>query len=214
MAETVVRFVGEEVAGVGGGARERAGAARRAIGVDYKVIAAPVTVAAALEPGATRMHEPPTDQVNLSRKTVRDWGDYEAGRRAASVTVRGKFSFPRQAHACMETNGSLAHWDEAEQKLHFWCSTQAPYYIVLEVALALDLRRDQVVCHEVGVGGGFGSTSKICEHDVIAGALSRAAQRPVRLILSRGEAVATTKNRPAFASEMALHAHTHRRLRA
>ena len=214
MAETVVRFVGEEVAAVAAETPEIAEAALRAIRVDYKVIAAPVTVAAALEPGATRLHERPTDQVNLSRKTVRDWGDYEAGRRAASVTVRGKFSFPRQAHACMETNGSLAHWDEAEQKLHFWCSTQAPYYIVLEVALALDLRRDQVVCHEVGVGGGFGSKSKICEHEVIAGALSRAAKRPVRLILSREEEFAATKSRHAFAIEMALHADKDGRLRA
>jgi CO/xanthine dehydrogenase Mo-binding subunit/CO/xanthine dehydrogenase FAD-binding subunit len=214
MAEEVVRFIGEEVAAVAAKTPEIAEAALRAIRVDYEPLPAPVTIAEALASGATRLHERPTDQVNLSRKTVRDWGDYEAGRSVAAVTVQGKFFFPRQNHACMETNGSLAHWDEAEQKLHFWCSTQAPYYIVLEVALALDLQRSQVVCHEVGVGGGFGAKSKICEHEVIAGALSRAAKRPVRLLLSREEEFAATKSRHSFGVEMALHADKEGRLRA
>src|SRR5258708_36743819 len=160
MAESVVRFIGEEVAAVAAETPEVAEAALRAIRVDYEPIAAPLTIAESLQPGATRLHERPTDQVNLSRKTVREWGDYAAGRAAASVTVQGKFSFPRQNHACMETNRSLAHWDEAEQKLHFWCSTQAPYYIVLEVALALDLQRTQVVCHGGGLGAGCGAKSQ------------------------------------------------------
>lgn len=214
MAEGVVRFVGEEVAAVAAETPEIAEAALRALYVDYEVISAPVTMAEARKPGATRLHERPTDQVNLSREVVRNWGDYDAGRSAASVTVQGSFSFPRQAHACMETNGSLAHWDEAEQKLHFWCSTQAPYYIVLEVSLALDLQRSQLVCHEVGVGGGFGAKSKICEHEVIAGALSRAAKRPVRLMLSREEEFAATKSRHRFDVEMAIHADGNGRLRA
>lgn len=214
MAESVVRFIGEEVAAVAAETPEIAEAALRVIRVDYEPIAAPVTIAEAMEPGATRLHERSTDRVNLSRKTVRDWGDYDGGRAAASVTVQGKFFFPRQNHACMETNGTLAHWDEAGQKLHFWCSTQAPYYIVLEVSLALDLQRSQVVCHEVGVGGGFGAKSKICEHEVITGALSRAARRPVRLLLSREEEFAATKSRHSFNVEMTIHADKDGRLRA
>jgi CO/xanthine dehydrogenase Mo-binding subunit/CO/xanthine dehydrogenase FAD-binding subunit len=214
LADGVVRFVGEEVAAVAADTPQQAEAALRAIRVDYRPIAAPLTVDQALSPGATRLHERPTGETNLSHRTVRDWGDVAAGRRAASVSARGKFSFPRQAHACMETNGTLAHWDEAAQKLHLWTSTQAPYYIVLEVAQALGLENSQVVCHEVGVGGGFGSKSKICEHEVIAGALSRAARRPVRLLLSREEEFAATKSRHAFAMDLELHADRDGRLRA
>jgi CO/xanthine dehydrogenase Mo-binding subunit len=214
LSETVVRFIGEEVAAVAAETPEIAEAALGAIRVQYEPITGPVKIADALKAGAAKLHDRPTDQVNLSRKTVRDWGDYDAGRRAASITVEGKFTFPRQAHACMETNGSLAHWDEADQKLHLWCSTQAPYFIVLEVAAALDLQRSQVVCHEVGVGGGFGAKSKICEHEVIAGALSRAAKRPVRLMLSREEEFSATKSRHRFEIEMAIHADGDGRLRA
>src|SRR5260370_3836609 len=72
MAEMVVRFVGEEVAAVAAETPEIAEAALRAISVDYEPIAAPVTIAEATEPGATRLHERPTDQANLPRKTVRD----------------------------------------------------------------------------------------------------------------------------------------------
>lgn len=214
LADGVVRFIGEEVAAVAADTLAEAEAATRAIRVDYRPLPAPLTISESLAPGATPLHARATKQANLSHRIVRDWGDSAAGRKASSVSVRGRFSFPRQAHACMETNGTLAHWDEAEQKLHFWTSTQAPYYIVLEVAQALGLERRQVVCHEVGVGGGFGAKSKICEHEVIAGALSREARRPVRLLLSREEEFAATKSRHAFAMEMELHADADGRLRA
>jgi CO/xanthine dehydrogenase Mo-binding subunit/CO/xanthine dehydrogenase FAD-binding subunit len=214
LADGVVRFVGEEVAAVATETAQQAEAALRAIHVDYQPLTAPLTTDAALSPDAQRLHERPSGETNLSHKTVRHWGDPAAGREASTVTVRGRFRFPRQAHACMETNGTLAHWDDAEQKLHVWTSTQAPYYIVLETAQALGLERHQVVCHEVGVGGGFGAKSKICEHEVIAAALSRAAKRPVRLLLSREEEFAATKSRHAFTMDMELHADSEGRLRA
>jgi len=57
MAEEVVRFIGEEVAAVAAETPEIAEAALCALYVDYEVIAAPVTIAESLAPGATRLHE-------------------------------------------------------------------------------------------------------------------------------------------------------------
>lgn len=212
LADGVVRFIGQEVAAVAAETRRQAQAAARAIVVDYEILPAPVTIAAACD-GFSQLHERPTGISNLSHRVRRNWGDAAAGRRSSTVSVAGDYFFPRQAHACMETNISVAHWDEAAQKLHFWTSTQAPYYVVEEVAEVLGLKVEQVVCHEVGVGGGFGGKSKICDHEAISGALSRAARAPVRLRLAREEEFETTKTRHAFAMSMQLHADATGRLR-
>ncbi len=214
LADGVVRFIGQEVAAVAAETREEAQAALRAIAVDYEPLPAPLTVDEALSSGAVRLNERPTDETNVAVVMKRDWGAAEEGKRRSTETVAGRFAFPRQAHACMETNVSVAHWDAAEGCLHFWTSTQAPHYVVHEVAHVLGLEPRQVVCHEVAVGGGFGSKSKICEHEAIAGALAIAARRPVRVRLTREEEFETTKTRHAFDVAMRLHAESSGRLRA
>jgi CO/xanthine dehydrogenase Mo-binding subunit/CO/xanthine dehydrogenase FAD-binding subunit len=214
LAEDRVRFIGQEVAAVAAETIEQAQAALARIVVEYEVQAAPLDVAAARATGASELHARGTGEANVSKIIARDWGETDAGIAAATVVVGGSYLFPRQQHACMETNGSVAHWVEAEGTLHYWTSTQAPYFVVMEVAKALGLERSQVVCHEVGVGGGFGSKSKICEHEVISGLLSRRSGRPVRLVNAREEEFESTKTRHAFAMDMQLHATADGRLQA
>ena len=64
-----------------------------------------------------------------------------------------------------------------------------------ELSGVLGLDVDQIEMHEVAVGGGFGSRSKICEFEAIACKLSIKSARPVRLVLTRDEEFATTKCR-------------------
>lgn len=213
LADGVVRFVGQEVAAVAAETRAQALAALRAIDVTYEPLPAPVVLEEATGGEAGSLHDRPTGKRNLSYAVTRNWGAPEDGRRAAAVSASGRFRFPRQAHACMETNITVAKWDDAEQRLHLWTSTQAPFYIVKEVSQLLGLETRQVVCHEVGVGGGFGAKSKICEHEAIAAVLARAARRPVRIRLSREEEFEATKTRHAFATDMTLHADAAGRLR-
>ena len=214
LADGVVRFIGQEVAAVAAETAQQAQAALRAIVVIYEPLPAPLTTAAALGGRIPRLHDRPTGKANLSHQVRRDWGAVEAGRRGSSIVVSGDFVFPRQTHACMETNISVARWDEAGQRLEYWTSTQAPYYVAAEVANVLGLKQEQVICHEVGVGGGFGSKSKICEHEAITGLLARKSRRPVRVKLSREEEFETTKTRHAFTMAMQLHADSSGRLRA
>jgi CO/xanthine dehydrogenase Mo-binding subunit/CO/xanthine dehydrogenase FAD-binding subunit len=215
LADAVVRFVGQEVAAVAAEMRQQAQAALRAMIVEYDPLPAPpLTTSRALSRGVSRLHERPTQEQNLSHRVVRNWGDAEAGRRNSTVCVAGDYLFPRQMHACMESNIAVARWDEAAELLEFWVSTQSPYYVATEVAHVLGLKDGQVICHEVGVGGGFGAKSKICEHEAIAGLLARLARRPVRLKLPREQEFETTKTRHAFSMSIALHADAAGRLRA
>ncbi len=201
LARDVVRFVGEEVAVVAAETAAQAVAALGMIHVRYQPLPAVTTVAAALAEGAARLHQRASG-TNVSLVIDRAYGDVEAGRRAASVTATGRYRFGRQAHACMEPNGTLARWDSATGRLELWTSTQSPYFVREEVARILELDLGQVIVREIAVGGGFGSKSKITDHEVLAGALAVRTGRPVRLVLSREEEFATTKCRHDFDVEL------------
>lgn len=197
LAREVVRFIGQEVAAV---AAEDEGALRRglaAVRVRYRPSPAPTTLDQA-RAARRGIHARPTGDPVVSLHPEHHWGDGDLASRLEAVSVRGEFSYPRIAHVCMEPNTTLARWDPDAMRLELWTSTQAPYFVVKEVAACLGLDERQVVCREVAVGGGFGAKSKICEHEVIAGALARKAGRPVRLALSREEEFATTKTRHRF----------------
>jgi CO/xanthine dehydrogenase Mo-binding subunit/CO/xanthine dehydrogenase FAD-binding subunit len=202
LARDRVRFVGEEVAAVAAETAELAEAALRLIEVRYEPLAHVESIDDALRPGAPRLHARALGG-NVSLRIERRYGDVAGARAAAATVVRGRYRFGRQAHACMEPNSTLARWDPEGRRLELWTSTQAPYFIRKEVAHCLGLSLDQVVTHEVAVGGGFGSKSKISEHEVLAAALAmRTAPRPVRLVLDREEEFSCTKCRHAFDIEL------------
>jgi CO/xanthine dehydrogenase Mo-binding subunit/CO/xanthine dehydrogenase FAD-binding subunit len=211
LADGIVRFIGQEVAAVAAETRAQAQAALLKIIVDYRPLAGGLTTKTARTSAA--LHKRRFGTVNLSRLLKRVWGEPGTARRASTIAVAGTYRFPRQAHVCMEPSVTVAEWDPMQARLHLWTATQAPYYVVCEISNILGLSEHQVVCHEVGIGGGFGARSKICEHEAIAAALARATGRPVRLRLSREEEFETTKSRHAFATAMRLHADAEGRLR-
>jgi CO/xanthine dehydrogenase Mo-binding subunit/CO/xanthine dehydrogenase FAD-binding subunit len=216
LAKDVVRFVGEEVAAVAAETREQAEAALGLIRVRYRRLPAVTAVRDALDDGAPQLHD--HAKGNVSLRIARSYGEADAKGRA-TATVSGRYRFGRQSHASMETSSVVASWDDRVRLLHLWVSTQAPYMIRKEVAHALGLSLEQVETHELAVGGGFGSKSKISEHEIIAAALSMKAKRPVRLVLDRAEEFAVTKCRHDFEIELETGADadgalTHRSARA
>lgn len=200
-ARDVVRFVGEEVAAVAAETPAQAAAAAAAVRVRYKPLPALTTVAESLRPGAPHIHQRASG-TNVSLQVERTYGDLEDARAAAATVVRGSFEFGRQAHACMETNGTVASWDAATERLEIWTSTQAPRFVRKELAAVLELAEEQVIVRETAIGGGFGSKSKITDHEAITALLSMRTGRPVRLILDRDEEFISTKSRHAFTIDL------------
>ena len=206
LADGVVRYVGQEVAAVAATSAGAAQEALDAIRVSYRKKTPPLTVEAALRENSLRLHPRPLPAHNVSRALDRSWGDPEGARSRATTHVSDRFVFGRQTHACMEPNSVVADWDAVAQRLHLWVSTQAAIYVRDEVAHVMGLAEDRVVCHEVEVGGGFGSKSRVSEHEAIAGALARKSGRPVRLVLDRNEEFEASKSRHPFHIGMSLHA--------
>ena len=213
IASAVVRFVGQEVAAVAAETVEQADDALRAIGVVYELLDAPFTLAAAQAGNAPELHQRVTGTPNLARRLLRRWGEIEAARAAGPVRVEGSYWYPQQTHLCMETNNTVARWDDGG-RLHLWTGTQAPALLIEELAPVLGIDESRILCHEIGVGGGFGSKSRISEHEAIAAVLARVARRPVRVALSREEEFSTTKTRHGWQVALQAHADESGRLRA
>lgn len=198
LASDRVRYVGEEIAGVAAETLAIADAAVRLIAVRYDPLPFVTDVDVARAKGAPTLHD--GHERNVSVAIARRWGDVT--RRAADVNVSGTYRFGRQTHACMEPNSVVASWDPTRQHLEVWISTQAPYLVRKELAGVLGLEPEQIEIHEVHVGGGFGSKSKISEFEAVGCRLSMKAGRPVRLVLTREEEFSTTKCRHGATVEL------------
>ncbi|MBB5167525.1 molybdopterin cofactor-binding domain-containing protein [Mycobacterium sp. AZCC_0083] len=211
LARGVVRYVGEEVAAVAGETPDLARQGAQALSVRYRRKRAPLTVADALDLRSRPLHTRPTGEHNVAFKSSTVLGDYESTRAASAANVREHYVYPRVGHAPMETNATTAAWDE-NGRLHLWTSSQSPWFVAEEVANALAIPQDWVICHDVSTGGGFGSKSHVSEHEVIAALLAHKAGRPVRLQLTREEEFGATKPRHAFYMDVEIHADSANRI--
>ncbi|MGH3762975.1 molybdopterin cofactor-binding domain-containing protein [Actinophytocola sp.] len=200
LAADRVRYLGEEVAAVAATSRAEAEAALRAIRVSYRPLPAVTDVAAAVATGAPTLHDASPD--NVARRLRLAFGTPPVPY-ADTVSCSGRYYFARQTQLCMETNRAVARWSADEEVLELWTPTQAPYFIRKEVAHVLGLDADQIRIREVAVGGGFGSKSKICEHEALVAALAmRCPGRPVSLVYDREEEFLATKPRHDFDIEL------------
>lgn len=213
LAERVVRYVGEEVAAVAAETWPQADAAVRAIEIAYRRLPAPLTMEDATKAGAALLHQRETGEPNVSLHNRGFWGDPERGLQESAFSVSETYRYPRVAHAVMEQNTTIARWDPERERFELWTSTQAPHFVVKELARVFGLETDQIVCREVAVGGGFGSKSKISEHEALAAALARKSGRPVKIVLTREEEFAFTKPRHAFRVGFTAHADRSGKLR-
>lgn len=193
LARDRVRFVGEEVAAVAAESPQILAKALALIEVEYQLLDPSLTPAKARSAKAVAIHDAAQDNVAL--EADRAYGDIAAARSQADVVINGSYRYPAATHLCMELHAAVASWDDQEERMDLWVSTQAPYFVRKEVAHVLGLDMDQVHTHEVAVGGGFGAKAKAGLHEAIAAALSMQAGRPVRLVLDRVEEFSTTAAR-------------------
>jgi CO/xanthine dehydrogenase Mo-binding subunit/CO/xanthine dehydrogenase FAD-binding subunit len=219
LAEKVVRFVGDDVAAVAAETKKQALAAAAAIRVRYRRLRAPLKIDDALATSALKLHEPvrtptggdphpasPAPPKNVRNTFRRVWGDVQAGRGKATVSVSGRYWFPQETHCCLETHRTIADWSEADGRLHIWASTATPLLVKYQLAELLKLDLSQVVIHEVAVGGSFGSKLQISDDEALAAVLSKESKRPVVIELTREEEFETTPTRHGFDMDLTLSA--------
>jgi CO/xanthine dehydrogenase Mo-binding subunit len=154
LAKDEVCYVGEIVAMVVARDRYTAEDAAAAVRVDYEPLPVASDLWAAAQPEGPVTHAGMND--NVAGRVGEEHGDVDAAFAAAARTFEWRFSIERSAAMPMEARAVAALFDEDEQRLTVWDSTQAPTGIRGGLALLFGLDPDQAHVVAPDVGGGFG----------------------------------------------------------
>jgi carbon-monoxide dehydrogenase large subunit len=194
LATDRVRYVGEPVAFVVGTDRYQAEDLAALIHVEYRPLQAINSPAAAMMPGAERLH---AEWIcNIAARLTETQGDAKAARAAAPRHLTRRFRFARQIPLPIETRACVADFDCAEETLTVWLSTQSHYNVRDNLSKILDLPELNVRVVAQEVGGGFGSKSRPYSEEIIVSHASRVLVRPVKWVEDRFEHMqATTHSR-------------------
>jgi xanthine dehydrogenase YagR molybdenum-binding subunit len=109
-------------------------------------------------------------------------GDAEAALAAAPHKVDATYRTPRHSHNAMEPHAVTLAWSGDELVMHD--ATQAVAHTAWSMGHVFGIAEDQVKVSSPFVGGGFGGKT-MWQHQILAAAAARLADRPVRLVLSR-----------------------------
>jgi CO/xanthine dehydrogenase Mo-binding subunit len=183
-----VIYSGQPVAAVAALDRATAEEALSKIHVVYDELPAVITVEEATADGAPRLHEFAEKNICAHHELVK--GDVEKGFAEADVIVEDEFEFPMIYHYSMEPHTSIAQVDS--DGITIWTSTGHPFGVRADVAEVFHTPLSKVRVHVNYVGGAYGSKSGGKIEPLVA-ALARKAKRPVRVVTSVAEAMATCR---------------------
>jgi CO/xanthine dehydrogenase Mo-binding subunit len=120
-------------------------------------------------------------------KAQNEWsfGDLDAGFKAAAVVLDETFLTPDTSHQPLETRTTFAYWRNGKVYIH--TGTQSTVQTVPVIAGWLNLDRKNVVFISEYTGGGFGSKVTAGISLVIPALLSKKANAPVMMRITREE---------------------------
>jgi len=120
-------------------------------------------------------------------KALEEWsfGDLEGGFKQAALVLDETFVVPSTGHHPLETRTAMAYWQNG--KLHLHCSTQSVVRTVDAVARWVGIDPKDVILICEYTGGGFGSKGGGAVSMAIPALLSKKANAPVMMRVSREE---------------------------
>lgn len=204
LAHEKVRFVGEPIAMCVAPTRAEAEDLAEEVVVDIDPLPAVVDWRSALAEGSPLVHEHWDD--NRFVTIAGDFGDVDAAREEAAITITRTFDMGRHAGVPLETRGCLAYYDARLDQLVLYTSTQFPHVIrsVLAQQLGMEERRLRVVAPDVG--GGFGIKNNLYPEEVALAALALLVDHPVRWIEDRWEHLVGSAQAREHHYDMTAHA--------
>jgi len=191
LAEDRVRYQGEPVALVGAESEELARAALEAIEVEYEPMSGVFDPAAALEPGAPRVH----DEGNLLAHWRARTGDVIAALARADVVIEGEYRTQFVDPAYLEPESGLA-WTDSDGVITIRVSTQVIEHF-RDVAEVLNLPQNRVRVIGTYLGGGFGGKEDVTV-EVYLGLVAWRTGRPVKMVWTRQESLLARAKRHPF----------------
>src|SRR6185369_15027960 len=128
------------------------------------------------------------------------YGDVEAGFRNAALVLDETFVTPDTSHQTLETRSTLAYWQNGKVFIH--TGTQSTFQTLPVLARWLNIDPSKVVFISEYTGGGFGSKITGGVTMIIPALLSKKANAPVMMRISREEETFIGRARPGFQGRM------------
>ncbi len=194
MAGEKALYQGHAVAAVAATSPSIARKAAKLIVVDYEVLPHVTDVDEAMKPDAPVLNEKifteglaekPTKPSNVVKRIEIGHGDVEKGFAAADVIIEHSFRTEATHQGYIEPHACLASAGPDGQG-ELWCCTQGHFMVRDTCAqlLGMDVSKLRVTASEIG-GGFGGKTTVFIEPTALA--LSRKANRPVKIVMPREE---------------------------
>lgn len=205
LAKGKVRFSGEPIAVVIAESRYIAEDACEDIIFDAEPLPAVIDLEKAWEDNTVLVHDDLPS--NMAALVKQENGNYEEAKKQADVVISRKFIADHVAGAAMENRGFVVNWDERNQEMVVWATTQAPLPLRSTIAARAGLVENQVRVITPFIGGGFGPKVMTSQaDDVLLPWISMKLNRPIKWLEDRRENfLATTSERDqVHHCEMAL----------
>ena len=199
MAQTKALYKGHAVAAVAASSQHIADIAAGLIEVQYDVLPPMIDVRAAMENGATLLHDEltttelgeKTDNVsNIAAHIRHEVGDVKEGFAAADVIVEREFRTATVHQGYIEPQNATALWN-VDGQLTIWTSTQGAFTAREALSTVLDLPVSQIKVIPMEIGGGFGGKIPIYL-EPMAALLSKKTGQPVKLVMPRSDIFQST----------------------
>jgi len=207
-----VRYAGEPVVAIAAESEALALAALDLVDVEYEVLPAVTTIAAALAPDAPLLFDtvphaatlqpPPLNSqwaqepgANILFHFDYSFGDIDALFASCPHVFEDRFSMGRQSHAALEPHVVVARPTESGG-VEIWSNNQDPFLLQDDISRIFGLPLEHVQFHTGLVGGGFGSKS-YCKVEPITVLLALKTGREVRLGLTMAESMLTVSDSAA-----------------
>ncbi|KUJ76274.1 oxidoreductase [Ruegeria marisrubri] len=197
MAGEKALYDGHAVAAVAATSALAARDALKLIEVEYEVLPHVTDVDKAMEPDAPVIREGAADysvpegmHPNVVRYHESGHGDVEAGFAEADLVIEDHFDTEATHQGYIEPHACLAMLGN-DGKGELWCCTQGHWIVQKTCAALLGIETSQLRVTASEIGGGFGGKTTVFIEPV-ALALSRKANRPVKLVMSRSEVFRAT----------------------
>lgn len=211
LAGEQVRYVGEPVAAVAADTRDIAEEALELIDVKYEELPALLDPEESLLPNqSTILHpdlakyersswkavpyDPSNPNICATFKIVK--GDVEAAFEQCDIVIENKYTTQMVHHFYTEPNAVVAKF-ESDKTLTVWSSTQSAYRTRHELSGAMKMPATRIRVIVPPVGGGFGNKAAIYV-EAITAHLAKKSGRPVRIQMTREEAMTATTVRHPF----------------
>ena len=199
MAREKAFYDGHAVAAVAATSERIAKKALKLIEVDYQVLPHVIDVMDAIKPDAPILFEDmvtkgmdpaPDGPTNILQRKEFTMGDVDAGFAEADIIVEREFDTKPMHQGYIEPQACVANFTEDGQT-ELWCCTQGHFVFRTRLAAVLKMDISRIRVTQSELGGGFGGKTMFYAEPV-AILLSRKANRPVKITLTRNEVLRAT----------------------